>query len=511
MNSNHSLEKAIAAHTINTDTKNELPENSKEKNEQKNASTKSSEKKMAKNTSSKLSPEEIHQKRLAREAKRKARNDALIAKGLHPDYDENIEFIKRPMLSVLPSDATPPVGIPLTIMSYNMLAQSLIRRKMFPTSGNVLKWFVRSKLLSNEFIYYKPDIMCLQEVDYIQYQNFWKEKFSNWGYESQFYRNPTKNHGCCISWKKSVFQQGFVDRMLIDYDKEPSGDIEPRTTTKNIGIVLALKFQDSYKQKFAIDSKTTGIIIGTTHLFWHPFGTFERTRQTFVVLNKIKEFQKRINILNPDTKWYSFFCGDFNSQPFDTPYLSITSKPINYDSNKRMKTVIECSLSFKFSKKRDGDDGDDEEDGNIELSKDQPQSPVPSDYQATEEQYELCQRLQKVHNSLNMRAISLYSIGYGKVHPENANVHRDRGEPEISNWAHTWRGLLDYIFFIRSWDTTTDCTQIDDFDTFAKENDVLITKYLRLPPASEMTEHGQPHEKEYGSDHLSIMCEVYLK
>ena len=76
----------------------------------------------------------------------------------------------------------------------------------------------------------------------------------------------------------------------------------------------------------------------------------------------------------------------------------------------RAKTVIECSTSFKFSKVRDGEEGaDDEEGGNIEkYGKDQPESPVPENFHANEEQSELVDKMAKLHNSLDMRAISLY-------------------------------------------------------------------------------------------------------
>ncbi|QLL34645.1 hypothetical protein HG536_0H00190 [Torulaspora globosa] len=461
------------------------------------------------NRKEEMSPEHVAKVRAEREAARKAKREALIAKGMDPDYPPELQFIRRPMLTL--HDGEPTKGFTFRLMTYNCLAQALIRRKLFPDSGDALKWFRRSKVLRHEFEVYRPDVLCLQEIDYIQYQQFWKEELGKLGYDTQFYKQPTKNHGVSIAWQRDLFQ--MTDRMLIDFDNERSGNIKRRTLTHNSGLILSLRFTDKVKQKYPHNTKC-GILIGTSHLFWHPFGTYERTRQCYVVLNKVKEFMKRVNVLQNGndgnlTQWVPLFCGDFNSQPFDTPYLSMTSKPVEYKG--RARTVIECSTSYTFSKLRNGEEeADDEEGGNIEkFGKDQPQTPVPETFTANAEQSRLVHEMQSLHNSLDMRAISLYSVAYNKVHPDNAGLDNKRGEPEMSNWANTWRGLLDYLFLITQWDSD-DRRSVDPLDVFEKENSIKIRGLLRMPPSSEMPHHGQPHEGEYASDHLSMMCELEI-
>ncbi|AHY76741.1 ADI_G0049340.mRNA.1.CDS.1 [Saccharomyces cerevisiae] len=460
-----------------------------------------------------VTPEHIAKVRAEREVMRKAKRDAMLAQGVDPDCPPELHFIRRPFLSL--HEAEPVTGFRFKLMTYNCLAQALIRRKLFPDSGDALKWYRRSKVLLNEFKYYNSDVICLQEIDHIQFQSFWKDEFSKLGYDGQYYRNATKNHGVAIMWRRELFHQ--VDKMLIDYDKESSESISTRTTTNNVGLVLALKFSEKVLSNLGKkSSKKCGILIGTTHLFWHPFGTYERTRQCYIVLKKMKEFMHRVNVLQNEndgdlSHWFPFFCGDFNSQPFDTPYLSMTSKPVHYRN--RAKTVIGCSTSYKFSKVRDGEEGaDDEEGGNIEkYGKDQPESPVPEKFHANEEQSELVDKMAQLHNSLDMRAISLYSVGYKNVHPENAGLDNDRGEPEISNWANTWRGLLDYLFYVKKWDPQSNCQEVETLGDFEKENKVKCRGFLRMPPGNEMTKHGQPHVGEYASDHLSMVCDLELQ
>ncbi|SJM88827.1 probable RNA exonuclease NGL2 [Zygosaccharomyces bailii] len=454
-----------------------------------------------------VSPEHIAKVRAEREAARAAKREAMLAKGVDPECPPELQFIKRPILQL--HEDEPIKSFTFSLMSYNCLAQALIRRKLFPTSGDALKWYRRSQVLLNEFKHYNADVICLQEIDYIQFRSFWKEELAKLGYGVQFHRQASKNHGVAIAWKENLFT--LTDKMLIDFDKELSGDIPPRTTTNNAGLLLSLKFSGEVIKKYG--GNKSGIIVGTTHLFWHPFGTFERTRQCYVVLKKIKEFLHRVNVLQNDndgdiSQWHPFFCGDFNSQPFDAPYLSMTSKPIEYTG--RAKRVIECSTSYTFSKMRDGEEDADEEGGNIEkYGTGQPEHPVPDSYHAKPNEEELVRKMQDLHNSLDMRAISLYAVGYRKVHPENSSLDNDRGEPEISNWANTWRGLLDYMFYVRNWDFS-DHKAVDSLESFEAESGIRIRGLLRMPPAKEMTEHGQPHEGEYPSDHLCILCNLEL-
>jgi RNA exonuclease NGL2 len=455
-----------------------------------------------------ITPEYIAEQRAKREAGRKAKRDALIAQGIDPDQVDipaDLRFISRPLLEVPhSSDIQDFNGLKISIMTYNILAQALIRRKLFPTSGNALKWFKRSQVLLNEFKYYNSDIMLLQEVDYIQYNSFWKPELGKLGYDSAYTRWGEKNHGIAIFYKSNLFD--VTDKMLIDYDKEVSGNIPPRTVTKNVGLILALKFKHQILQNYP-NTTQRGLLVGTTHLFWHPFGTFERTRQSYLVLSKFKEFIERVSILQGGS-WYKFFGGDFNSQPYDAPYLSLSSKPIRYTD--RCKTVIECSSSYQFSKLREGIEDDDEEGGNIEkFGENQPKSPTPESFIPTEEQALLVKEMENLHNSLPMRATSLYSVAYKLVHPENAGLDNDKFEPEVSNWAHSWRGLLDYIFYIDEWDLQSKA--VSSLQEFEESFELRIKKLLRLPASNEMCDHGQPHEGEYPSDHLCMIAEVELK
>lgn len=447
-----------------------------------------------------ITPEYIEMKRAEREEKKRLKREALIAQGIDPDAPERPKYIKRELLEVphVSSLDDTKGAFNFKIMTYNLLAQALIRRTLFPDNGSILKWQIRSKVLLREIKDYDCDVLCVQEIDFVQYKTFWRPELEKLGYHTKFNRGTDKNHGISIFYKRHLFN--VIDTCLVNFDTEKSGNIPPRTVTKNAGLIVALSIRSD-------PSKV--INVGTAHLFWHPFGTYERTRQTFVVLAKSKEFERRVQILHPEvTKVWNFFAGDFNSQPYDSPYLSITSKPITYDN--RCKKVISCSTSFKFSSRREGKNGEEEEGGNIEKhGKDQPTDPVPEDFVATTEQEALVKQIEALHNQLPLRAISLYSVAYKLVDPENSGIDNDRNEPFFSNWAYKWRGLLDYIFFIKEWDIDTDKRHIDDLESFEVENDIRINRLFKMPHPDEM-DKGQPRENEYPSDHLCMIADITL-
>lgn len=172
--------------------------------------------------------------------------------------------------------------------------------------------------------------------------------------------------------------------------------------------------------------------------------------------------------------------------------------------------VIACSTSFQFSSLRNGGSGEEEEGGNVEkFGENQPKDPVPESYVATEEQQLMVKQIEQLHNDLPLRAISLYSMAYREIDPENSGLDNDRNEPFFSNWAHTWRGLLDYIFFVKEWDVKSDHRNIDSIPAFERENKVRLDKLLKLPHPKEMGP-GQPRENEYPSDHLCLIAQISL-
>lgn len=90
------------------------------------------------------------------------------------------------------------------------------------------------------------------------------------GYGHHYAMGPGKRHGCLVGYKTDLYSMHA--NKLILYDEEDlrdTGDVVRRRgssfRTQNIASLVALKCKNEGQ----------GIIVGTTHLFWHPgYGFF---------------------------------------------------------------------------------------------------------------------------------------------------------------------------------------------------------------------------------------------
>ncbi|KAK9449404.1 Endonuclease/exonuclease/phosphatase [Limtongia smithiae] len=482
-----------------------------------------------------VTPEYIAAQRAKRQlakAERAKRNAEL---GIVPqEQGFDCRFVERPMLRVAEDDDGAP-GIVMKIMTYNVLGQALIRRKLFPTNGNALKWRWRSRVLLSELRLYDADIMCLQEVDKAQLEPFYFPELEKLGYTVLFHCGQGKNHGLLLCWRTSMFCLDASKH--VDYDDDSGYDADgamatgkrhtvPQTRTRNVALLAALRYVNS--------TSNAGVIVGTTHLFWHPYGTLERTRQCAVLVRNLKKFSEEIDPTHG--QWPIFAAGDFNSLPFDAPYLCMT-QPQERRVTARSKTVLENSFNHVYTTKDEEEVEEDEDDvegvifaaeevkskvdsvpapkalvssvDTVILSQFTPQTSMPPPGEPTRKSISRealtiddVYTLHDNNNSVILR--SLYGSSYRYAHPENSSVDDRNGEPSFSNWAHSWRGLLDYIFVF------------DHRPGASSGNEgganVEVLELLRLPLPDEMGAEpsGQPREGQYPSDHLCLMAKIKI-
>ncbi|KAK9389366.1 Endonuclease/exonuclease/phosphatase [Lipomyces mesembrius] len=476
-----------------------------------------------------VTPEYIAAQRAKREqakAEKARRNTELGILPVEPVFNTN--FRKRPILAVCGNGGieSGAAFVDVKIMTYN----ALIRRKLFPTNGDALKWRWRSKMLLSELKYYNADIMCLQEVDLAHMDTFYVPELKNLGYDLVYIRGDGKNHGLLICWRISMFS--LVKSESVVYDNDNGYDLAdvdakptvPQARTRNVASLAALKFNGPDKG---------GLIIGTTHLFWHPHGTFERTRQAAVLVRNAKTFASQI-----DRRWPVFLAGDFNSLPFDSPYLCLTKAKETRHTVHSYEN-LRSSWEHEYKRKEDDEGEDDEGDEeSIDCPEERPELAAaqavvaelsPSTHghgqvpkaaspagTAVESRQQAAVRglpkkstiedIMELHDNNNVLLRSLYGVFYRYVHPENSDVELRNGEPAFSNWAFTWRGLLDYIFVMEY----PDRRACDSADKREIVRGVSVLELLRLPQPEEMGEEpsGQPREGQYPSDHLCLMAKV---
>ncbi|GAA5988561.1 hypothetical protein JCM11641_004604 [Rhodosporidiobolus odoratus] len=244
-------------------------------------------------------------------------------------------------------------GRKVKLFSWNMLAQALVRREVFPGS-DYLKGKDRLPPLMAQVSYYAPDIACLQEVDRLS--THLPSLTLTHGYTS-FVGYPNKAHGLVIAHKSSMFnkvgEKGIrLDHLAVSSTSSPrptaNGTTPPPSTdedsatqpdardgddarppdapsvdakasrkqagitrsTRNVGLFVALEFKDQPGK---------GVIVGTTHLFWAGEYVYERTRQTGILFREGRKFRDE----SEGGRWKDWpllFAGDFNTQPYELAY-----------------------------------------------------------------------------------------------------------------------------------------------------------------------------------------------
>lgn len=279
-------------------------------------------------------------------------------------------------------------GDGIRVMSYNILAQSLIRREQYPFSGNSLKWAIRSPALLEEIGHYAPHLLCMQEVDSARVQ-WWKQELARKGMDMTFYAREGKAHGCMLAWNKSMFELVETKKILHD-----DADQKFQSITGNIAIAVKLKSNDGKE-----------LVLATTHLYWHPDANYERFRQVITLLQEIEKMDCERIVIGADT----------NSAPSSPAYQFLLNGQMSDEMHAKLVKSAGCVEFGAF---------------NAPPEKRQPtmlKAETPE--KAVEE---LVERADSV-KSLASRLRSTYHTFYGS-------------EPKFTNWTPHYRDTLDYVF-----------------------------------------------------------------
>ncbi|OZJ04466.1 hypothetical protein BZG36_02801 [Bifiguratus adelaidae] len=381
------------------------------------------------------------------------------------------------------------------VLTYNVLAQNLVHRELFPSSGNELKWKHRKRMILDEIIAYDADIACLQELDHVE--DFYGQEFAKVGYEVELAKHESKKHGLAILYKPDIF--ALTKRTVIEYDKDMVFG-PPTQLTGNIALILSLRFKSNKDGMQDADQPMSGLVVGTTHLWWQPETFYERARQACTYVYRCDEVARQ-----PDnetsSRWPCLATGDFNSDPVDPTYAVIT-KTMMLDTQRSW-----LGWSRKVPRQRRFDillanhgphrgmaPTTDEDEVAVDMketdtvpAKAADEEPIyigdlkDEDLPSLEEFLNLAAKLPKCH--------SLYQQ-YASVDPTMA---RDIGEPLHTNYTVFYKGTLDYLMVI------------DDQPIPS----ITPVSLLSIPNATELGE-GLPNAA-FGSDHVAIAAEIMIR
>ncbi|GBG66246.1 hypothetical protein CBR_g57848 [Chara braunii] len=263
-------------------------------------------------------------------------------------------------------------GLAVRVISYNVLAQALVKSEFFPHSPRgCLRWKERSKALAEELVNLQADFLCLQELD--EFKTFYEPLMKNQGYASLYQKRPgRKRDGSCIFFRESRFElleSGAIDyNDLVPAGMIPAGHLEGTLTRRDWDSALGKAGQhtesvalggqagdDSLKSPSATTATTFGIekdgrikllrdcvgvlgvfqakdrpgdcfIVASTQLYWDPEWKDVKMAQARYLVKRLTALrQSAINSYRGTLP--ILLGGDFNSTPGDEVYNYLTSVP----------------------------------------------------------------------------------------------------------------------------------------------------------------------------------------
>ncbi|KAF8912750.1 Endonuclease/exonuclease/phosphatase [Gymnopilus junonius] len=329
------------------------------------------------------------------------------------------------------------------------------------------------------------DVLCLQEVDRLEKL---LPMLEGLGYSHHYASGPRKLHGCLIAFKEGLFTMLadkviFYDDQSMGIDSE-SSRIGSSFKTRNIGYLLALQNNSNAKE---------GMVVATSHLFWHPRYTYERIRQLAILLREVVAFRKGLSA----DRWPCILAGDFNFSPADPAYSLATGDPLLVKQEETItpSLVVHSSRDPRILENPKAAVEDESEDAD-------PDRVITNARPATAEDGLLSIPELVDWFSVLPTLRSAYSDGLHEALRRGYNLptygtrvslapgRRGSDEPEYTSYTHYWQAVLDYIFFIDS-----------------PERPISVLGLL-TPLSGPDLHPGLPQKRVSGSDHTCLVTEL---
>jgi len=213
-------------------------------------------------------------------------------------------------------------GLNFRLLSYNVLAQNLLEAHPQLYRGldpDHLGWNHRWSNIQREVQQFRPDIVCLQEVQFRRPNHFKTDYlpfFESLGYRAVFKcRTGDKNDGCVVFYRTRVFKLDVYS--LVEYRQRGV----PILDRDNIGIVCRLVVRGR--------SDLPPLIVATTHLLFNRKRTDIRLAQAAILLAEIDRLGREEG--GVCQRCPAIITGDFNANPSSEVYTLLDQGRIDYE------------------------------------------------------------------------------------------------------------------------------------------------------------------------------------
>lgn len=207
---------------------------------------------------------------------------------------------------------------PIRIMQWNILAQALGEGSdgFIRCPLEALRWQERKYLILEEILTYRPDILCLQEVDH--YYDTLGPIMAGLGYQGSFLAKPwspcldvERNNGpdgCALFFRSSRFALRSTAHLRLSAMMLPTNQV-------------------AIAQSLVCRATGRGLCVAVTHLKARSGWERLRSAQGADLLHSLQSM-----VTQPESTLPLLVCGDFNAEPGEDVYRRFSSSPLGLDS-----------------------------------------------------------------------------------------------------------------------------------------------------------------------------------
>ncbi|KAJ1520151.1 hypothetical protein ONE63_004367 [Megalurothrips usitatus] len=212
------------------------------------------------------------------------------------------------------------------VMTYNILAgmysdTDAAKSELFahcPTYALDIDY--RKQLLMKEILGYNADIICLQEVDECVFDNDLLPILSMEGYTGSFLKKGTVSEGvaCLVNTKRFRLVNTYSTLLATELSERPCYEKLWGSVKNNEALLERLKGRNTSSQATvlqSVDNPEKWLVVGNTHLYFHPDADHVRLLQGGQTILFIEEIVNKVKVENPGADVSVILCGDFNSTP----------------------------------------------------------------------------------------------------------------------------------------------------------------------------------------------------
>ena len=179
--------------------------------------------------------------------------------------------------------------------SFNALCPTYATKTLYAyVPDRILDWDNRKMAILREIKQRDADIVCLQEVDRYNYDEFWRGKLSMEGYKSYYAQKSRADtmgeaakyvDGCGTFWKEKKYimldQQFFIfGRKAVEREGKKSADMLNRVWARDDIATVVL-----------LENRSTGsrLIVVNAHIYWNPAFRDVQLIQVAVLLEELQK------------------------------------------------------------------------------------------------------------------------------------------------------------------------------------------------------------------------------